>query len=90
MFEEINREELVTLLKNPQKSDVERLAKDSEERTTTVIKDMMKQFADNYKWCHLNVLSSQETKNARSFSEDEEEILVVIERDIQEFKDRQS
>jgi hypothetical protein len=42
MFEEINREELVTLLKNPQKSDVERLAKDSEERTTTVIKDMMK------------------------------------------------
>jgi len=37
----------------------------------------------------LNVLSDKETKNATSFSEeDEEEILNVIERDIQEFKDR--
>ncbi len=69
MFEEINREELVTLLKNPQKSDVERLAKDSEERTTTVIKDMMKQFADNFslfhskerKGCKYNVMHKEET-----------------------------
>jgi hypothetical protein len=38
----------------------------------------------------LNVLSDDETEDARSFSEeDEEEILIVIERDIQEFKDRQ-
>jgi hypothetical protein len=38
----------------------------------------------------LNTLSDEETKDAKSFSEeDEEEILVVIERDIHEFKYRQ-
>jgi len=37
----------------------------------------------------LNVLSDEETKDATSFSEeDEEEILNVTKRDIQEFKDR--
>ncbi len=35
----------------------------------------------------LNILCDEETKDAKSFSEeDEEEIFVMIERDIQEFK----
>ncbi len=39
----------------------------------------------------LNVLSGEETENAISFNEeDEEKILVVIEKDIQEFKDKQT
>jgi hypothetical protein len=42
MSEKINKEELVTLLENPQKSDVERPAKDSEERTTIAIENLMK------------------------------------------------
>ncbi len=114
MSEKINKEELVTLLENPQKSDVERPAKDSEERTTIAIENLMKQFVDNFSIFHskerkghkynavhkektmtngviLNVLSGEETENAISFNEeDEEKILVVIEKDIQEFKDKQT
>lgn len=38
----------------------------------------------------LNTLSDEEIEDAKSFNEeDEEEILVVIERDIHEFKCRQ-
>jgi hypothetical protein len=38
----------------------------------------------------LNTSSDEETGDAKSFSEeDEEEILIVIERDIHEFKYRQ-
>ncbi len=38
----------------------------------------------------LNTSSDEETEDAKSFSEeDEEEILIVIERDIHEFKYRQ-
>lgn len=38
----------------------------------------------------LNVLNDEEIEDAKSFSEeDEKEILIVTERDIQEFKDRQ-
>jgi len=36
----------------------------------------------------LNVLSDKETKNAKSFSEEDEEIFVVTKRDIHEFKDK--
>jgi hypothetical protein len=38
----------------------------------------------------LKVLSNEETKNARSFNEDEEEIFVVIKKDIQELKNKQT
>jgi hypothetical protein len=38
----------------------------------------------------LNVLNKKEIEDAKSFSEEyEEEIFVMIERDIREFKDRQ-
>ncbi len=38
----------------------------------------------------LNVLSDEETEDANSFNEkDEKEILVMIDKDIQEFKDKQ-
>jgi peroxiredoxin len=94
-----------------QKRDVEWYVKDSEERTI-IIKDLTKQFANNFNLLHskekkghkynathkeetmtngvvLNVLSNEETKDATSFSEeDEEEILIVTERDIHEFKDK--
>jgi hypothetical protein len=37
----------------------------------------------------LNVLSDEETEDANSFNEkDEKEILVMIDKDIQEFKDK--
>jgi hypothetical protein len=39
----------------------------------------------------LNVLSNKRTKDAISFSEeDEEEIPIMIEKDVQKFKDRQT
>ncbi len=38
----------------------------------------------------LNVLNNKEIKDAKSFSEEyEEEIFIMTERDIREFKDRQ-
>lgn len=112
MFKEINKEELVTSPESPQKSDVERFVRDSEEKTTTAIEDLMEQFINNFnllhskeRKCHkynamhkeetttngvaLNVLSDEETKNAKSFSEeDEEEIFIVTKRNIHEFKEK--
>jgi len=41
MFEEINREELVTSPESLQKSDVERSDRDNEERMTTTIENLM-------------------------------------------------
>jgi hypothetical protein len=41
MFEKINIEKLFILPKSLQESDVERLTKDSEERTMTTIKDII-------------------------------------------------
>lgn len=113
MFEETNSEKLFIPPKSPQKNDVKRPTRDSEERMTIAIKDLMKQFANNFNLFHskerkgwkynvahkeetmtngvvLNVLGDEEIEDARSFSEkDEEKILVMIERDIQEFKDKQ-
>jgi hypothetical protein len=112
MFEKINKEELITSPESPQKSDVERSVKDNEERMTTIIEDLMEQFANNFNLLHskemkghkynaihkeenmtngvvLNILNDEETKNAKSFSEeDEEEIFVVTKRDIHEFEDK--
>ncbi len=92
---------------------MERLARDSEEKMTTTIEDLTKQFTNNFSLLHskerkrwkynvvhnektmtngviLNVLSDEETKDAKSFSEeDEKEILIMIERDIHEFKNKQ-
>jgi hypothetical protein len=40
------------------------------------------------KWCILIVLNNKETKDVTSFSEeDKDKMPIVIERDIQEFKD---
>jgi hypothetical protein len=93
---------------------VERPTRDSEERTTITIEDLIEQFANNFNLLHskekkgwkynamhkektmtngviLNILSDKEPKDAKSYSEkDEEEILVVTERNVQEFKDRQT
>lgn len=83
---------------------MKRLDKVSEERTMTVIEDMMKQFANNFSLLHskenkgqkynathkqktmtngvdLNDLSIKETEDAKSFSEeDKEEIIVMTKR----------
>jgi hypothetical protein len=40
LFEETNKEELVIQLKSPQQNDVERLARDSEKKTTTTMEDV--------------------------------------------------
>jgi hypothetical protein len=42
MSKETNNEKLFLLPKSPQESDVERLARNSEERTTTAIEDLTK------------------------------------------------
>jgi hypothetical protein len=42
MFEETNMEELVALPKSPKKTNVERLAKDIEEKTTAIIENLTK------------------------------------------------
>jgi hypothetical protein len=60
MGEETKSEKLFTLPKSIQRSDVKRLARDSEERTMTVIKYMTKQFVDNF-----SLLRSKE-KNGRN------------------------
>ncbi len=85
---------------------LERPTRNSEEKTTIAIKDLMEWFVDNFSLFHskerkgwkynvvhkeetmtncvvLNVLCDEETKDARSFNEeDEEEILVMTEKDI--------
>jgi len=106
MSVETNNEGLFTRPESPQKSDVKRLAKDSEERTMIMIENMTEWFVDNFNLFHskeskgqkynvehkqktmtngvvLNILSNEEAKSVRSFSEeDEEEILIIMERDI--------
>jgi len=42
MFEETNSEKLFTPLESPQKNDVKRPTRDSEERMTITIKDLTK------------------------------------------------
>jgi hypothetical protein len=52
MSKETNSEKLFTPPKNPQKSDVKRPIKDSEEIMMTTIEDLMEQFVDNFSFLH--------------------------------------
>lgn len=52
MSKETNNEKLFTPPKSPQKSDVERPARDNEKKTTITIEDLIKQFVDNFSLLH--------------------------------------
>lgn len=60
MFKQTNNEELFTSPKSPQKNDVKKPTKDSEEKMMTIIKDLMEQFANNF-----NLLHSKERKGRK-------------------------
>jgi hypothetical protein len=119
MFEKTNSEKFFTPPESPQTSDVNRHAKDSEDKMTTMlgcrhlnaIDDLTKQFANNFtllaskekngQKCTtmhkekimtngvvLIVLSDKGIKDVTSYSEEEEnEMPIMTDKDIQEFKD---
>jgi hypothetical protein len=72
LFEETNREELIIPPKSPKKSDVERHVKDSEKRTTTIIKNLIEQFVNNF-----NHLHSKKRKGRKYNASHKEETMTI-------------
>ncbi len=72
LFEETSKEELVIPPKSPKKSDVERLARDSEIRTTTTIENLVEQFVNNF-----SLLHSKERKGRKYNASHKEETMTI-------------